>query len=263
MSGAAAAAATESITAGSGAEAPPGAPSTHSPSPTPRAATPGTPELASSPPPDVARPPPSPPLSSGPDGAAAAGNGATPAQPPSSGAWSPPLLGLVAWYAGATPEGPGASPLGVLGPSLSPAVAPFFPGRASRGRSKQRRWEDDDGEETDDDYPTTYLEAAHRPMKTTHTSPVRPMTRVGCGRVDAVQGPLQGHAARGQARHCRPRPQLVHGLPVRPMDSRVPARQRFDRCGRVSAPDTDGWREILPQLGVGSVAASTVPRPSQ
>jgi hypothetical protein len=189
--------------------------------------------------------------------------GAAPAQPPSSGAWSPPLLGLVAWYAAATPEGPGASPLGVLGPSLSPAVAPFFPGRASGGRSKQRRWEDDDGKETDDDYPTTYLEAARRPAKTMHASPCAPMTRVGRNRVDAVQGPLRGHAGRGQARHCRPCSQLVHGLPVRPVDGRVPARQRLGRCGQVSAPDTDGWREILPQLKLGKKNRDRTPNPNR
>ena len=56
----------------------------------------------------------------------------------------------------------------------------------------------------------------------------------------------------------------MNGLPVRPVDGRVPACQRLGRRGRVSAPNNDGWREILPGQVTGSAAAASMePRPSQ
>jgi hypothetical protein len=47
-----------------------------------------------------------------------------------------------------------------LSSSLSPFANPFDPVGSTVGRSKSRRWADDDGEETDDDHPMTYLETA-------------------------------------------------------------------------------------------------------
>ncbi|XP_039822757.1 vegetative cell wall protein gp1-like [Panicum virgatum] len=38
------------------------------------------------------------------------------------------------------------------------------------------------------------------------------------------------------------------GLPARPVEGRIPARQRLGRHGQISAPNADGWREILPRL---------------
>jgi hypothetical protein len=57
--------------------------------------------------------------------------------------------------------------------SLSPFATPFDPVGSIAGRAKSQRWVDDDGEETDDDHPATYLEAAHCPTKPPTTSPVR------------------------------------------------------------------------------------------
>jgi len=48
---------------------------------------------------------------------------------------------------------------------LSPNVVPFHSGCFSGGSTKSRRWVEDDGEESDDDNPTTYLNVVHRPAK--------------------------------------------------------------------------------------------------
>jgi len=54
----------------------------------------------------------------------------------------------------------------------------------------------------------------------------------GLGRADAGR-----HGSRRRRRkRSRPRPQLVHGLPARPVEGRVPARQRLGRREWVSAP---------------------------
>jgi hypothetical protein len=87
-------------------------------------------------------------------------------------------VGLDASNAAAMPGpwGPSTALLDAPSSSLSLAAAPFFPGCSSGGRSKSRRWADNDGEETDDDHPMTYLEAARRPAKLASASPVRPQT---------------------------------------------------------------------------------------
>ena len=54
-------------------------------------------------------------------------------------------------------------------------------------------------------------------------------------------------------------PQLVHGLPARQVDGRVPARQHLGARRWVSTPDVDGWQEILPRQEVGPAAASVEP----
>ncbi|RLN11488.1 hypothetical protein C2845_PM09G13140 [Panicum miliaceum] len=63
------------------------------------------------------------------------------------------------------PDG-GSSPLATAATtrasSLSPDADPFHPS-CSDGRTKSRRWTDEDGEESDDDCPTTYLDAVRRP----------------------------------------------------------------------------------------------------
>jgi hypothetical protein len=55
----------------------------------------------------------------------------------------------------------------------------------------------------------------------------------------------------------------VRGLPVCPVDGHIPARQCLGCRGRVSAPDTDGWREILPGWETRLAAALVEPRPKQ
>jgi hypothetical protein len=47
--------------------------------------------------------------------------------------------------------------------TLSPNIAPFY--LLSGGRTKRRRWADDDGKESNDDHLTTYLDAVRRPAK--------------------------------------------------------------------------------------------------
>lgn len=46
--------------------------------------------------------------------------------------------------------------------SLSQDVVPFYLGCCSGGRTKHHRWADGDGDESDDDHPSTYLEATRR-----------------------------------------------------------------------------------------------------
>lgn len=50
-------------------------------------------------------------------------------------------------------------------PTLSSDVTPFFLGCSTRGRMKSHWWVDVDDEEPDDDHPTSYLDAARRPLK--------------------------------------------------------------------------------------------------
>jgi hypothetical protein len=47
-------------------------------------------------------------------------------------------------------------------------------------------------------------------------------------------------------------------MPARPVEGRIPARQRLGRR-RVSAPDADGWREILRQQAARPATASPMP----
>ena len=62
----------------------------------------------------------------------------------------------------------------------------------------------------------------------------QPFVDTGRGRADAGR-----HGSRRRRRkRSRPRPQLVLGLPARPVDGRVPARQRLGRRERVSVPNT-------------------------
>jgi hypothetical protein len=111
----------------------------------------------------------------------------------------------------------------------------FHPSCCSGGRSKSLRWADDDGEDTEDDRPASYLDAVLRPVRLVAAS--KPLA----SGADAVrQGPV-----RQQGRRSQPRPKLVHGLPARQVEGRIPAHQRLGHHGRVSAPNSDGWREIL------------------
>jgi hypothetical protein len=77
-------------------------------------------------------------------------------------------------------------------------------------------------------------------------------------RGDAVAG-RQG-AAQRRGKRRRPCPQLVHGMPARPMEGRISTHQRLGRRGRVSAPYADGWREILHRQEMRPEVASAVPR---
>jgi hypothetical protein len=69
------------------------------------------------------------------------------------------------------PSGAAAVPPASPSSSLSPAAVPFFPRCSPVGRTKRRRWAEDDSEESDDDRPTTYLDAACRPASTVVSPP--------------------------------------------------------------------------------------------
>jgi len=75
------------------------------------------------------------------------------------------------------------------------------------------------------------------------------------------QAKLMGRQGHGRRRRKRswPRPQLVCGLPARPVDGRIPARQRLGRRGRVFAPNAHGWWEIFPQHEAKPATASAEP----
>ena len=73
--------------------------------------------------------------------------------------------------------------------------------------------------------------------------------------------PARQRIGRRGRRWCdRPRPQLVCGLPVRHVEGRTP-RQR--RRGRITAPDADGWQEVLQRQQTGSATTSVVSRTGQ
>jgi hypothetical protein len=161
------------------------------------------------------------------------------------------------------PSHPSSSPAGAaLGPAsaprLSPDAAPFYPGQPSGGRTKSCRWADDDSEETDDDQPRTYIDAVLHHASPASAPPPRAQSRPAADKGQAgVDDGRLGHGRRLAARR-RPRPQLVHGLPARPVDGHAPVRQRLGRRGRVSTPDADGWREILQRQESRAAAASSV-----
>jgi hypothetical protein len=67
----------------------------------------------------------------------------------------------------------------------------------------------------------------------------------------------------GGGNTVRRTPLLLYGMPAQPVEGRVPARQRLRRRGRVSAPDADGWREILPQLETQPAVVSVEHRQKQ
>ena len=102
---------------------------------------------------------------------------------------------------------------------------------------KRHRWADDDGEESDDDHPTTYLGAVRQPILSPPRTQIHSIVVLGGGTADTER---QGHGQRRQ-NHRRPRPQLVHGLPTWPVEGHVSAHQRLGRCRRVSTPNADGW----------------------
>lgn len=74
-----------------------------------------------------------------------------------------------------TLSGPKSGTFGLVAATLdipsssdpSPAAVPFYLGCTSGGRMKHRRWADanDDGEDSDDDLPKTYLDVVRRPAK--------------------------------------------------------------------------------------------------
>jgi hypothetical protein len=153
---------------------------------------------------------------------------------------------------------------------LYPPSPPFHPGDGSMGRSKAHRWadEDSDAERT----PTSYLDAVRLGSQVRSSPlPERVVTRptIGGSRASAAaeQGkrPLPGT---GAARGRRPRPKLVHGLPARPVEGRIPARQRLEhreRCSarrRIFTPDVEGWREVLSLALRGGTSGTHPTRPA-
>jgi hypothetical protein len=53
---------------------------------------------------------------------------------------------------------------------------------------------------------------------------------------------------------------MMHGLLAWPVEGRAPARQHLGARRRVSAPNTDGWREILPRQEEGHASATAPAR---
>jgi hypothetical protein len=147
---------------------------------------------------------------------------------PGLGARSRAPSPLVPATTAAPPASPSSSP-------LSPTAPPFFPA-FSGGRSKSQRWADDDGEEPADDRRASYVDVVRRPQKPMASALpcAQPVVDTDRGRADAGR-----HGSRRRWRkRSQPRPQLVLGLPARPVDGRIPARQRLGRCVWVSVPDT-------------------------
>jgi hypothetical protein len=160
---------------------------------------------------------------------------------------------------------------------LSPLAPPFHPEGNSAGRSKLRRWADDDddlqsdGESSSDMSPAT-ASASWLPSVGAQklvppvVEPLRPplrsiLMRAGDESLPAVgaQSPVRDAAPRPRRhrhrRQSRPRPQLVHGLPLRGRNNllpprRAPAHQRLEpRVSRhhcVMSPNARGWQDILP-----------------
>jgi hypothetical protein len=180
---------------------------------------------------------------------------ASTASTPSAAA--PELAAVADLHADPTASCPSPPPLGLDragGSSLSPDAAPFHPGCCSGGRSKTRRWGDKDDEEEDDDHPTSYLDAVRRPVRPASVSQPPAETRPGWSHSTTVVVRLGPEGRR--RRRSRPRPQLVHDLLARQVEGRVPARQRLGCRGRVSAPNSDGWWEILHRQEVRPAAVS-------
>jgi hypothetical protein len=84
---------------------------------------------------------------------------------------------------------------------------------------------------------TPYLNAVRQePLVTpVHSSSLRARTHPGFRSHDVVDAGRHGPGQRRKG-HDRPRPQLVHDLPARPLEGRIPARQHLGRRSRVSAP---------------------------
>ena len=197
--------------------------------------------------------------------------------------------------------GADVSPLRLPAPSPSPAstlsqnAAPFPSGP---GRSKARRWADEDIVDAPDSDTAliSYLDALHRvPLPPRPLSwPVPPLQHTrhsssgqlawcrppgwGPKRWEAASaastaGARHAHSAIGgriPARQClgrrgrrwrdRPRPQLVCGLPVWPVQGRTPCQRRR---GRIFAPNADRWQEVLHRQHTGSATSLVVSRTSQ
>jgi hypothetical protein len=132
--------------------------------------------------------------------------------------------------------------------ALSSDVAPFHPSCCSGRRSKSLRWADDDGDNSKDDRPVSYLDAVLRPVRLVAAS--KPLAS---GADTMRQGPV---CQRG--RRSRSRPKLVHGLPARQVEGHIPAHQCLGHRGWVSAPNSDGWLEILQRPVTQLVAVSSM-----
>jgi hypothetical protein len=183
----------------------------------------------------------------------------------------------------ATPGGLGTASLDAPSSSLSPAATPFFP-ECLGGRSKSRRWADEDGDETDDDHPVTYVEAARRQEKPAPAPLVCPRT---CSYLEAALrlsrpatvSPVRANIHPGDvsgARLCGCRERACattkEAQPAAPSACAWPASRgggwsgtcpptpRLGARGQISAPNADGWREILPRLQEGPASAPIEPR---
>jgi hypothetical protein len=152
--------------------------------------------------------------------------------------------------------------------TLSPNVAPFLPKGSKTGRPKTRRWADEDLIDVSDAETTPASSAPYRDVVLRETQlpqptwprPAQTLTRASpstSGHGGAV--PVRQGAGRRWGKRRWPRPQLVHGMPARPVEGRIPAHQRLGRRGWASSPDADGWREILHRQATQPVPYSSVP----
>ena len=92
-------------------------------------------------------------------------------------------------------------------PNLSPDATLFFPGCSVAGCTKSRMWADDDGDESDDDHPATYLEATRRPTIPVTAPRARSQTHsvvpLGRGGAEAkCQRPDRRRRKRSRPRPC-------------------------------------------------------------
>jgi hypothetical protein len=85
---------------------------------------------------------------------------------------------------------------------LSPSADRFYPSLGRR--TKNRWWADDDNDESDNERPSTYLEAAHRPARPAVVSPVHAEIHLaaapGRGGVDTGQKHARRRSRRSQLR---------------------------------------------------------------
>ncbi|WVZ65897.1 hypothetical protein U9M48_015187 [Paspalum notatum var. saurae] len=160
--------------------------------------------------------------------------------------------------------------LGKSPATLSPNADPFFPNRASGGRPKHLRWSEavrgsDDGSSSDGSPPprTSYRDAllgsrydweagssavpSRGPPRSEVLPPAGTLSQVGLGGGRRRRRRRRGRGGRG--RRAAPAA-LPVGLPqATAVNCRVPARLRLGDAGRrtrLSPPDADGWRDVLP-----------------
>ena len=151
--------------------------------------------------------------------------------------------------------------------TLSPKAAPFLPRGSTAEWTRARRWADEDLTDASDADSMPISMAPYRDAIRQGRQPSRPLTRAAPPLLHAQPLPLGGGNAtpgfqsagprRGKCHH-RPRPQLVHAMPPRPVEGHISAHQCLGCHRRISTPDADGWREILHRQVKRPATASVV-----